>query len=49
VRKLCSRVAVMHRGKIVERGTADEVFYHPQDEYTKRLIAAIPTRDKKII
>ncbi len=49
VRKLCPRVAVMHRGKIVETGMSDDVFYHPQDEYTKHLISAIPTRDKKII
>ena len=42
-------LADMHKGKIVETGTANEVFYHPQDDYTKRLIAAIPTRDRKII
>lgn len=48
VRKLCSRVAVMHKGKIVEEGTAEAVFYHPQDAYTQRLIAAIPTRDKRL-
>ena len=48
VRKLCSRVAVMHKGKMVEEGPADAVFYHPQDAYTQRLIAAIPTRDKRL-
>lgn len=48
VRKLCNRVAVMHKGKIVETGTAEEVFHHPQDPYTQRLIAAIPTRDKRL-
>ena len=48
VRKLCSRVAVMNKGKLVEMGTADEVFYHPKDAYTQRLIAAIPTRDKRL-
>ena len=48
VRKLCSRVAVMHKGKIVETGTAEGVFYHPQDPYTQRLIAAIPTREKHL-
>ena len=48
VRKLCSRVAVMHKGKIVEEGAAEAVFYHPQDAYTQRLIAAIPTRDKRL-
>lgn len=46
VRKLCENVAVMHRGLIVERGVTEEVFQNPQDEYTKRLIAAIPTRKR---
>ena len=47
VRKLCSRVAVMHRGALVEEGPVEDVFYHPQQEYTRRLIAAIPTRRKR--
>ncbi len=47
VRKLCTRVAVMYRGKLVEEGPVDEVFFHPKEEYTKRLIAAIPTRKKR--
>ena len=44
VRRLCEDVAVMYKGKIVERGLTEDIFHHPQDEYTKRLIAAIPTR-----
>ena len=47
VRKLCGRVAVMQRGELVEEGDTDEVFFRPQHEYTKRLIAAIPTRNRK--
>ena len=47
VRKLCTRVAVMCRGELVESGPVDQVFFHPQQEYTKRLIAAIPTRNKR--
>ena len=47
VRKLCTRVAVMQGGTIVETGPTEEVFRNPQDEYTKRLIAAIPTREKR--
>lgn len=47
VRKLCTRVAVMQRGVLVEEGLTDEVFHHPQEKYTKRLIAAIPTRRRK--
>lgn len=47
VRKLCSRVAVMHRGDLVEEGPVEDVFFHPQQDYTRRLIAAIPTRRKR--
>ncbi len=47
VRKLCDRVAVMYHGEIVETGSAEEIFHNPQEAYTKRLIAAIPTRRKK--
>lgn len=47
VRKLCRRVAVMQRGVLVEEGETEEVFFCPQHEYTKRLIAAIPTRNRK--
>ena len=46
VRKLCTRVAVMEKGHIVETADTETVFYHPQADYTKRLIAAIPTRRK---
>ncbi|GLQ10885.1 ABC transporter ATP-binding protein [Devosia yakushimensis] len=37
---LCSRVAVMHRGRLVEMGAASAVFTRPQQDYTRRLIAA---------
>ena len=47
VRKLCRRVAVMQRGRLVEEGSTDQVFFHPQHPYTKRLIEAIPTRHGK--
>jgi len=49
VRKLCTRVAVMQRGKLVEEGPVEEIFHNPRHEYTKKLIAAIPTREKKLI
>ena len=42
VHYLSDRVMVMQSGKIVETGTADKVLKIPTDEYTKRLIAAIP-------
>ena len=47
VRKLCTRVAVMYKGNIVEEGPCDDIFFNPKEDYTKRLIAAIPTRSKK--
>lgn len=49
VRKLCTRVLVMQRGKLVEDRPVEEIFRHPEHEYTRKLIAAIPTRDKKLI
>ena len=42
VKHLAHRVAVMYKGAIVEQGDADEVFADPQDEYTRRLLAAVP-------
>jgi ABC-type dipeptide/oligopeptide/nickel transport system ATPase component len=44
VNRLCRQVIVMQRGRIVESGLTKEIFANPQHEYTKRLIAAIPSR-----
>ena len=46
VKALCGRVVVMKRGKIVESGPAEELFYHPREDYTKLLIASRPSRKK---
>jgi oligopeptide transport system ATP-binding protein len=42
VHYVADRIAVMYRGKIVETGTADEVFHSPKDAYTQSLLASIP-------
>ena len=42
VAEIADRVAVMQFGKIVEQGDAEEVLDHPQHDYTRKLIAAIP-------
>jgi peptide/nickel transport system ATP-binding protein len=42
VRYISDRIMVMNRGKIVETGEADQVYYRPESEYTKKLIASIP-------
>jgi peptide/nickel transport system ATP-binding protein len=45
VRHVSDRIAVMHRGKIVEQGRADAVCERPQDPYTQQLLAAVPIPD----
>jgi oligopeptide transport system ATP-binding protein len=39
---ICDEVIVMYAGKVCERGTADQIFYNPQHEYTKGLMRSIP-------
>ena len=45
VANMADRIAVMYAGKIVEYGTADEIFYHPAHPYTWALLASIPDLD----
>ena len=45
VEYLADEVCVMEQGKIVERGTVDEIFDTPQQSYTKRLLSSIPSLD----
>ncbi len=40
VARLCDRVLVLKNGKVVERGTQEEIFYRPKQEYTKQLMTA---------
>lgn len=43
VRALSDEVLVMYFGQVVERGEADKVLTNPQHEYTKKLLASVPT------
>jgi oligopeptide transport system ATP-binding protein len=47
VRHISDRIAVMNQGKIVETGDADQVCEHPRDDYTKKLLAAVPIADPR--
>jgi len=42
VRYISDRIMVMNKGKIEETGDADTIYYHPQTDYTKKLIASVP-------
>ncbi len=42
VRYFSDRILVMNKGKIVEEGLSDDVYFSPQNEYTKKLIASVP-------
>lgn len=45
VRHICSKVAVMYSGKIVETGLTRNIFEHPSHPYTKTLLKSIPIPD----
>ncbi|ODT65126.1 MAG: ABC transporter ATP-binding protein [Pelagibacterium sp. SCN 63-23] len=47
VRYFCDRVAVMHRGKLVEIGGAEKICTDPDEDYTRALISAVPNPDPR--
>lgn len=47
VRDFCDRILVMYHGRLVESGTPEEIFNHPREAYTKRLLASIPDGRRK--
>jgi peptide/nickel transport system ATP-binding protein len=47
VRHVADRIAVMHEGRIVEQGPADQVCERPADPYTKALLEAVPVPDPR--
>ena len=42
VKYLCTKIAIMYRGEIVETGTTEEIFNNPKHKYTKLLLNSIP-------
>ncbi|SLN43816.1 ABC transporter ATP-binding protein [Pseudooctadecabacter jejudonensis] len=46
VARMCQRIIVMRKGEIVEAGEVDQIFYNPQHEYTKMLLASVPRIDQ---
>ena len=45
VKKICDRVIVMKKGKVVESGDTKDVFYSPKEAYTKKLLDSVPVPD----
>jgi peptide/nickel transport system ATP-binding protein/oligopeptide transport system ATP-binding protein len=47
VRHIADDIVVMNGGKVVEQGKVEDIYQHPQHEYTQNLLAAIP--GKKVV
>ncbi|MDR1386491.1 MAG: ATP-binding cassette domain-containing protein [Propionibacteriaceae bacterium] len=47
-RHFSDQIMVMHQGRVVERGLADDVILRPQDDYTRRLAAAAPNPERRL-
>jgi peptide/nickel transport system ATP-binding protein len=47
VRRVCTRLAVMYLGEVVELATNQTLFYHPGHPYTKALLSAVPTVEER--
>lgn len=48
VKHMCDYINIMYRGRLVERGTKEDIYKNPQHIYTKRLVAAIPETDPRL-
>ena len=46
---IADEVVVMYRGHVVEQGSVEQIFYSPKDDYTKRLLAAVPRIGQKLV
>lgn len=45
--QICDEIAVMQRGRIVEQGPPSQIFFKPQSDYTRELVAAIPGEQRE--
>ncbi len=48
VAEMCDRVAILYCGQVVEYGTLEDIFDHPEHPYTKGLFSSIPDLDTKV-
>ena len=48
IRRMCDRVAVLRAGRVVETGPTEQVYDDPQQDYTRELLAAVPTLDRSL-
>lgn len=46
IKSICQNAIVMFEGRILEAGHVHQLFYHPKEEYTKKLLSAVPRREK---
>jgi peptide/nickel transport system ATP-binding protein len=42
IKHISDRIMVMNKGEIIETGDPDDIYHHPKEEYTRRLISSIP-------
>jgi oligopeptide transport system ATP-binding protein len=45
---LCDDVMVMYGGRVMEKGSAEQIFYHPSHPYTRGLLATLPRLDQEV-
>jgi ABC-type glutathione transport system ATPase component len=43
VKYLCDRIGVLHKGELVEVDSNEKIFNQPNQDYTKKLLASVPT------
>ena len=48
-RRLADEIGVMYQGRIIESGLPEEIWNDPKEDYTKKLIAAIPQPVKLVL